>query len=81
MSLIRDAYRIEILGGLADAGEDVLHVFLSSRQLGRSWKSSLGRTHFPEHQADVLRVVYDRVRDPLVQFLRQRRLSRSEPAV
>jgi predicted kinase len=28
MSLIRDAYRAEILGGLADAGEDVLHVFL-----------------------------------------------------
>ncbi len=28
MSLIRDAYRGEILGGLADAGEEVLHVFL-----------------------------------------------------
>ena len=28
MSLIRDAYRAEILGGLADAGEDLLHVFL-----------------------------------------------------
>jgi gluconate kinase len=28
MSLIRDAYREEILGGLADAGEGVLHVFL-----------------------------------------------------
>jgi gluconate kinase len=28
MSLIRDAYRVEILGGLADAGEEVLHVFL-----------------------------------------------------
>ena len=28
MSLIRDAYRAEILGALADAGEDVLHVFL-----------------------------------------------------
>ena len=28
MSLIRDAYRAEILGGLADACEDVLHVFL-----------------------------------------------------
>ncbi len=28
MSLIRDAYRDEILGGLADAGEAVLHVFL-----------------------------------------------------
>jgi gluconate kinase len=28
MSLIRDSYRAEILGGLADAGEDVLHVFL-----------------------------------------------------
>jgi hypothetical protein len=30
MSLIRDAYRAEILGGLADAGEDVLHVFLGA---------------------------------------------------
>jgi gluconate kinase len=28
MSLIRDAYRDEILGGLTDAGEQVLHVFL-----------------------------------------------------
>ena len=28
MSLIRDAYREEILGGLEDAGETVLHVFL-----------------------------------------------------
>jgi hypothetical protein len=28
MSLIRDAYRDEILGGLADAGEHVVHVFL-----------------------------------------------------
>lgn len=30
MSLIRDAYRAEILGGLADAGEEVLHVFLQA---------------------------------------------------
>jgi len=30
MSLIRDAYRAEILGGLADAGEVVLHVFLEA---------------------------------------------------
>jgi hypothetical protein len=30
MSLIRDAYRAEILVGLADAGEDVLHVFLEA---------------------------------------------------
>ena len=28
MSLIRDAYRDEILGGLTEAGEEVLHVFL-----------------------------------------------------
>ena len=28
MALIRDAYRAEILGGLANAGEQVLHVFL-----------------------------------------------------
>jgi gluconate kinase len=30
MSLIRDGYRAEILGGLADAGEEVLHVFLAA---------------------------------------------------
>jgi hypothetical protein len=30
MSLIRDAYRTEILGGLAHAGEEVLHVFLEA---------------------------------------------------
>jgi gluconate kinase len=30
MSLIRDAYRAEILGGLSDAGEEVLHVFLEA---------------------------------------------------
>jgi hypothetical protein len=30
MSLIRDAYRGEILSGLADAGEEVLHVFLEA---------------------------------------------------
>ena len=30
MSLLREAYRAEILGGLADAGEKVLHVFLAA---------------------------------------------------
>ena len=30
MSLIRDAYRAEILGGLAAAGEEVRHVFLAA---------------------------------------------------
>jgi gluconate kinase len=30
MSLIRDGYRAEILGGLADGGEAVLHVFLEA---------------------------------------------------
>jgi predicted kinase len=30
MSLTRDAYRAEILGGLASAGEEVLHVFLEA---------------------------------------------------
>ena len=30
MSLIRDAYRAEILGGLANAGEEVLHVFIEA---------------------------------------------------
>jgi predicted kinase len=30
MSLIRDDYRAEILGGLADAGEELVHVFLEA---------------------------------------------------
>jgi predicted kinase len=30
MSLVRDAYRAQILGGLAGAGEEVLHVFLEA---------------------------------------------------
>jgi len=30
MSLIRDDYRAEVLGGLADAGEELLHVFLEA---------------------------------------------------
>ena len=30
MSLIRDEYRDQILGGLANAGQDVLHVFLEA---------------------------------------------------
>jgi predicted kinase len=30
MSLLRDDYRAEILGGLADAGEELLHVFLEA---------------------------------------------------
>jgi hypothetical protein len=30
MALIREAYRAEVLGGLADAGEEVLHVFLEA---------------------------------------------------
>ena len=30
MSLIAEAYQIEILGGLVDAGEEVLHVFLQA---------------------------------------------------
>jgi gluconate kinase len=30
MSLIRDTYRAEILGGLEDAGEEILHVFLEA---------------------------------------------------
>jgi hypothetical protein len=30
MSLIRDAYQVEIFGGLTDAGEEVLHVYLEA---------------------------------------------------
>jgi broad-specificity NMP kinase len=44
MSLIRDAYRVEILGGLADAGQDVLHVFLKAEgEVLRARLDSRGR--------------------------------------
>jgi hypothetical protein len=42
---------------------------------------AVGRQPLPEHEADVLRVIYDRLREPPVQFLRERRLARAEPAV
>jgi hypothetical protein len=42
---------------------------------------AVGPDPFLQHEADVLRVIYDRVREPPVQFLRLRRLPRSEPAV
>lgn len=45
MSLIRDAYRTEILAGLADAGEDVLHVFLEAD--GGELKRRLGARGAP----------------------------------
>jgi len=35
----------------------------------------------PQHEAHLLRVVHDRVREPPVQLLRQRRVARPEPAV
>jgi hypothetical protein len=41
----------------------------------------VGPHPLPEHEADVLRVIDDRVREPPVQFLRERRLARAEPAV
>ena len=54
MSLIRDPYRAEILGGLADAGEQILHVFLEAdagvlrerlnarvTQPGRTWDEAV----------------------------------------
>jgi hypothetical protein len=42
---------------------------------------AVGPDPLPQHEADVLRVIYDRVRTPPVQFLRERRLARAEPAV
>jgi len=45
MSLIRDAYRAEILDGLADAGEEVLHVFLEAS--GDELKRRLGARGAP----------------------------------
>ena len=53
----------------------------SSRQLGRSLEIAVGPHPLPEHEADVLGVIHDRVREPPVQFLRERRLARAEPAV
>jgi hypothetical protein len=49
MSLIRDAYRTGILGGLVDAGEEVLHVFLEADAGcppdGRDAHAALGQAH------------------------------------
>ena len=42
---------------------------------------AVGPDPLPQHEADVLRVIHDRVRKPPVQFLRERRLARTEPAV
>jgi ribose 1,5-bisphosphokinase PhnN len=63
MSLIRDAYRAQILGGLADAGEKILHVFLAAdasvlrerlnarvTQPGREWGSGCPRARHDRHQ-------------------------------
>ena len=60
MSLIRDAYRAEILGGLADAGEQILHVFLEAdagvlrerlnarvTQPGRTWDEAVRELGLP----------------------------------
>ena len=41
MSLIRDAYRAEILGGLANAGEEVLPVFLDDERPACSGSGSM----------------------------------------
>jgi hypothetical protein len=42
---------------------------------------AVGPHPLPEHEADVFRVIYDRARELPVQFLRERRLARAEPAV
>jgi gluconate kinase len=71
MSLIRDGYRGEILGGLADAGEEVRHVFLEAdrevlrerlnarvTQPGREWDQAaaeLGMTGVDEMVAAAAR--------------------------
>ena len=60
MSLVRDAYRAEILGGLADAGEQILHVFLEAdagvlrerlnarvTQPGRTWDEAVRELGLP----------------------------------
>ena len=50
MSLIRDAYRAEILGGLADAGEKVMHVFLEA-DAGVLRERLIARTPVPRNQS------------------------------
>jgi predicted kinase len=49
MSLIRDVYRDEILRGLADAGEEVLHIFLEANAtvLRERLKARLPPPHNP----------------------------------
>ena len=47
MSLVRDDYRTEILGGLADAGEEVLHVFLTA-DFSVLWERILARSPVPD---------------------------------
>jgi broad-specificity NMP kinase len=68
MSLIRDAYRAEILGGLAGAGEEVLHVFLKAdagvlrerlnarvTHPGKGWDQASGMTGVDEMVAAAAR--------------------------
>jgi hypothetical protein len=45
MSLIRDAYRAEILGSLADAGEEILHGGCRCPPAGRDAHAALGQAH------------------------------------
>jgi hypothetical protein len=42
---------------------------------------AVGPHLLPQHEADVPGVVHDRIWEPPVQFIRQRRLARAEPAV
>jgi len=42
---------------------------------------AVGLYPLPQHDSDVLRVIYDRVRKPPVQFFRECRLARAESAV
>jgi hypothetical protein len=72
----RDDERVRVVPAQRQGGRD--DQFPPARQV---LEIAVGRHPLPEHEADVLRVIDDRVRKPPVQFLRERRLARTEPAV
>jgi len=72
----RDDERFRVVPAQRQRGRD--DQFPPARQV---LEIAVGLDPLPEHEADVLRVVYDRVRKPPVQFLRERCLARAEPTV
>jgi gluconate kinase len=73
MALLRDAYRAEILGGLADANEEVLHVFLEVEPgvLRERLKARPGVPGHPERNQSVRDWALSRVDAAVVAAARQ----------